>query len=171
MLLNVGFTEAMKDFNYTCTIFHDIDLIPMNETNMYSCPTSLPLHMSAKVSTFAYEVPYAQIFGGVMALTRQHFEQVNGFSNMFWGWGGEDDDMYNRVVDHGLDIARMKENGYYRMAKHKAEVPNPDRTKILSTGRQRYGNLHLMCVARSILHCMPINAASCQRFLFMPGLF
>ena len=29
MLLNVGFAEAMIDFNYTCVIFHDIDLLLM----------------------------------------------------------------------------------------------------------------------------------------------
>ena len=137
MLLNVGFVEAMKDSNFTCAIFHDIDLLPMNKTNVYNCPTRLPLHMSARVSTFAFNLPYTTIFGGVTALMKQHFEQVNGFSNMFWGWGGEDDDMYNRVHDHGLDIARLDEEGYYKMARHKAEVKNPDRIKILDTGRQR----------------------------------
>ena len=35
MLLNVGFVEAMEDFNYSCAIFHDVDLFPMNETNLY----------------------------------------------------------------------------------------------------------------------------------------
>ena len=137
MLLNVGFVEAMKDSNFTCAIFHDIDLLPMNKTNVYNCPTRLPLHMSARVSTFAFNLPYTTIFGGVTALMKQHFEQVNGFSNMFWGWGGEDDDMYNRVHDHGLDIARLDEEGYYKMARHKGEVKNPDRIKILDTGRQR----------------------------------
>ena len=137
MLLNVGFAEALRDFNYTCTIFHDIDLFPMNKTNLYNCPTNLPLHMSARVSTFGYKLPYTRIFGGVTALTRQHFELVNGYSNQFWGWGGEDDDIYNRMEDHGLDIARLGEEGYYKMARHKAEVKNPDRRKILDTGRQR----------------------------------
>jgi len=41
-------------------------------------------------------LPYEGIFGGVTAFKRQHFEFVNGFSNQFYGWGGEDDDMYNR---------------------------------------------------------------------------
>jgi len=41
-------------------------------------------------------VPYDNIFGGVTAFKQQHFETVNGFSNEFYGWGGEDDDMYNR---------------------------------------------------------------------------
>ena len=137
MLLNVGFAEALKDFNYSCAIFHDIDLLPMNKTNLYNCPTRLPLHMSARVSTFGYKLPYKTIFGGVTALTREHFELVNGYSNQYWGWGAEDDDMYNRISGHGLEISRLGEEGYYKMAKHKAEVKNPDRVKILNAGRQR----------------------------------
>ena len=73
MLLNVGFAEAMMDFNYTCVIFHDIDLLPMNETNLYNCPAALPLHMSARVSTWGYKVPYPTIFGGVTAFTPEQF--------------------------------------------------------------------------------------------------
>ena len=41
-------------------------------------------------------VPYKGIFGGAIALNRHQYENVNGFSNQFYGWGGEDDDMYRR---------------------------------------------------------------------------
>ena len=107
MLLNVGFAEAVKDFNFTCAIFHDVDLLPMNDTNLYNCPTK-PLHMSSRVSTFDYKLPYAKIFGGVTVMTTQHFGLVNGYSNMFWGWGGEDDDMAKRLVSQKLQITRYK---------------------------------------------------------------
>jgi hypothetical protein len=30
-----------------------------------------------------------QIFGGIGALSRDDWLRVNGFSNDFWGWGGE----------------------------------------------------------------------------------
>ena len=35
-----------------------------------------------------------------------HFRLVNGFSNVFWGWGGEDDDMSNRLRQKKLYISR-----------------------------------------------------------------
>jgi predicted glycosyltransferase involved in capsule biosynthesis len=41
-------------------------------------------------------MPYGYIFGGVEAIWKEHFEKVNGFSNKYWGWGGEDDDLYHR---------------------------------------------------------------------------
>lgn len=36
--------------------------------------------------------------GGVTAFTPEQFVKVNGYSNKFSGWGGEDDDMWNRLV-------------------------------------------------------------------------
>ena len=39
---------------------------------------------------------YTDYFGGVVAISPEHFARVNGFSNHFYGWGGEDDDFYQR---------------------------------------------------------------------------
>jgi len=46
--------------------------------------------------TAVYRVYYSTIFGGVTAFTKDQFMSVNGFSNKYYGWGGEDDDMYGR---------------------------------------------------------------------------
>ena len=50
----------------------------------------------------------SDIFGGVSALTTNQFEKVNGFSNQYWGWGGEDDDMSRRVKANNFTIIRYK---------------------------------------------------------------
>lgn len=119
-LMNVGFVEALKLNEWDCFIFHDIDLIPMDGRNLYTCPDQ-PRHMSVAVDTMGFKyvttmmkmienrirngslinllnfrLPYSSIFGGVSAMTVKQFRTVNGFSNAFWGWGGEDDDMSNR---------------------------------------------------------------------------
>ena len=46
-------------------------------------------------------------FGGATSMTPFQFEQVNGYSNQFWGWGGEDDDMGHRVK------SKFKITGYH----------------------------------------------------------
>lgn len=74
-------------------------------------------------------LPYADLFGGVSAMSREHFQLVNGFSNVFWGWGGEDDDMANRIKAHGLHISRYPANvARYKMLTHKKEKANPKRS-------------------------------------------
>lgn len=44
----------------------------------------------------ARSLPYNEFFGGVSGLTVEQFRKINGFPNAFWGWGGEDDDLWNR---------------------------------------------------------------------------
>jgi hypothetical protein len=45
--------------------------------------------MSVAVNTLDYKLPYKEIFGGVSAIRRKHFKLINGFSNSYFGWGGE----------------------------------------------------------------------------------
>ncbi|XP_067122871.1 beta-1,4-N-acetylgalactosaminyltransferase bre-4-like [Centruroides vittatus] len=138
MLMNIGFVEALKQYNYQCFIFHDVDLIPEDDRNLYTCPQQ-PRHMSVAVDTMDYKLPYRDIFGGVSALSKEHMELVNGFSNEYWGWGGEDDDMSNRIRYRGLQITRYSSKiARYKMLKHKKDEPNPDRYNKLYRGKYRY---------------------------------
>ena len=57
---------------------------------------------------------------------------MNGYPNLFEGWGGEDDAMYNRIIQNGLDIVRFDPwVARYRMMPHKMEVPSPSRFDLL----------------------------------------
>jgi len=53
-LMNVGFVEAKQIREFDCFVFHDVDLIPEDDRNMYSCPEQ-PRHMSVAVDTFKYK--------------------------------------------------------------------------------------------------------------------
>lgn len=130
LLFNIGFRQAMKTYSWQCFIFHDVDLIPEDDRNIYSCPPE-PRHMSVAVNTMNYQLPYRTIFGGVSALTVDQFQSVNGFSNQYFGWGGEDDDMAARILTkyrisrYPTSIAR------YKMLRHRPDTPNQSRYKIL----------------------------------------
>ncbi|KAM7093377.1 beta-1,4-galactosyltransferase 1 isoform 1-T1 [Molossus nigricans] len=129
-LLNVGFQEALKDYDYNCFVFSDVDLIPMDDRNTYRC-FSQPRHISVAMDKFGFSLPYVQFFGGVSALSKQQFLTINGFPNNYWGWGGEDDDIFNRLVFKGMSISRPNAVvGKCRMIRHsrdKKNEPNPQR--------------------------------------------
>ncbi len=58
------------------------------------------------VSTLHYELPYNNLVGGVLAVNTDAFRKINGYSNLFWGWGGEDDDFYLRLTNAGFKVQR-----------------------------------------------------------------
>ena len=59
--------------DYQCFIFHDVDLLPEDDRNLYTCPIQ-PRHMSVSIDSFLYRLPYDDIFGGVSALTVDQFQ-------------------------------------------------------------------------------------------------
>lgn len=139
-LMNVGFIESqrLEAGGWMCFIFHDIDLLPLDTRNMYTCPKQ-PRHMSASIDKLNFKLPYEDIFGGVSALTLEQFINVNGFSNKYWGWGGEDDDMFYRLKKMNYYISRYKMSiARYAMLDHKKSVPNPKRYQLLSQTSKTY---------------------------------
>ena len=83
-------------------------------------------------------------FGGVTALTTNDFQLVNGFSNVYWGWGGEDDDLLRRVKYHNMTVTRSLEDYpslihmvRYKSLSHVKAEPNPVRYQLLDQGVHR----------------------------------
>lgn len=72
-------------------------------------------------------------------MTKEHFFLVNGFSNSFWGWGGEDDDLYRRVKHHKLKVFRPSPDvARYTMSAHKKAEKNVENGKLVRNGKRRY---------------------------------
>uniref|UniRef100_A0ACB8F707 Beta-1,4-galactosyltransferase 5 n=1 Tax=Sphaerodactylus townsendi TaxID=933632 RepID=A0ACB8F707_9SAUR len=140
MLFNVGFREAMKDLDWDCLIFHDVDHIPESYRNYYGCG-QMPRHFAAKLDKYMYLLPYNEFFGGVSGLTVEQFKKINGFPNAFWGWGGEDDDLWNRVHYAGYLVTRPEgDTGKYK------SIPHHHRGEILGYpcsvhGLVQYGHI------------------------------
>lgn len=52
--MNVGFREAMKEEDWDCLFFHDVDLIPEDDRNTYVCDSN-PKHAAIAMDKFGYK--------------------------------------------------------------------------------------------------------------------
>ncbi|KAM3592939.1 uncharacterized protein V6R79_002109 [Siganus canaliculatus] len=127
-LINAGYVEALKEYDYNCFVLSDVDLVPMDDRNLYKCFPN-PRHLAVGMDKFNFQLPYNTFFGGVSSLSRDHFLRINGFPNTYWGWGGEDDDVYKRIIFRGFSISRPDlAMGKYKMIRHTRDrhnEPNP----------------------------------------------
>ncbi len=111
-LLNTGFQIAKARGCDYC-IFHDIDLLPDNDLlEYYGYYPRSPLHLAAVWTKYEH---LGLFFGGVNSMTVEHFEALNGFPNNFWGWGGEDEELYHRIVDNEMMILRPARGSYMEL--------------------------------------------------------
>ena len=131
-LLNVGFRIAQEqgcDYH----ILHDVDLLPDDELlGYYAFYPSSPLHIAAVWEKYQYLDLY---FGGVCAFTTEHFEKVNGYPNNFWGWGGEDEELYHRIVEHDMTILKPMSGSFTELphihTKRFPELVNEERFELI----------------------------------------
>lgn len=89
-LLNIGYAE-FPNFDYYA--FHDVDMLPIDSDYSY---VEGPTHLASRAEQFDYKLPYDGYFGGVTVFDRKSFIKINGYSNEYWGWGAEDDDVLLR---------------------------------------------------------------------------
>lgn len=98
-LFNIGYKWFAENYDYV--VLHDVDHLPVVGQVDYSY-CELPTIISTNASQFDYRMPYKQFFGGVVVCPKKYYELVNGFSNQFKGWGGEDDMFYKSFVEKGI---------------------------------------------------------------------
>ncbi|XP_065828976.1 beta-1,4-galactosyltransferase 7-like isoform X2 [Oscarella lobularis] len=104
-LINVGFLlSTRRGCDYMA--MHDVDLLPLNPALDYSYPKNGPFHVAAPDLHPKYH--YKTFVGGILILTAEQFEKCNGLSNLFWGWGREDDEFYRRMIEAGYTVQSPK---------------------------------------------------------------
>lgn len=120
-LLNVGFLYAKK-LKCDYVIFHDVDMLPYDVDYSYY---DIPLHMATNfITTNKFQrIVFDEYFGGVTLFPSDMFEQINGYSNKYWGWGYEDTELLHRcklskipldnkqIIQKGGNVASLKFNG------------------------------------------------------------
>ena len=81
-----------------------------------------------------------------MNLFEINFKEINGYSNEYWGWGAEDDDLSNRVrtfyklkrVPRPYDKVEDYHSVQVNHSRDKGSPKNPQRVKILKKWKSRW---------------------------------
>jgi hypothetical protein len=100
-LLNIGFDHKKDESDYFC--FHDVDMIPEEVDYSY---VDKPTHGIHAIKHLGYKLSANSYYSGVNFFNKEDFIKINGYSNEFWGWGGEDNDLLNRVKHFGFHLHR-----------------------------------------------------------------
>ena len=121
-LLNIGFEYAVrKQCDYV--VFHDVDMLPIDVDYSYS---DVPIHLANGFTNSDREI-FDTYFGGVTLFPIDLFKKVNGYSNEYWGWGFEDDDLLMRLTEQHI----FTDTTYY-------EVPKLNTSALYLHGDQSY---------------------------------
>ncbi|XP_075980766.1 beta-1,4-galactosyltransferase 4-like [Anticarsia gemmatalis] len=157
-LYNLAYLESQRFGTWDCLIFHDVDLIPEDDRIFYSCSNN-PVHLSSAVESHGYMVPYRRIFGGVTGLTPAQYLTVNGYSNFYWNWGGEDDDMLissPAAIFHNLDRVIQVLLRYF--------VPGPAKMQKSGSSVAMFARKFLKSLLWGILHACSMGFRSEQKY-------
>jgi hypothetical protein len=100
-LLNVGARIAIKEgFDYFA--LHDVDMLPLKGVDYSYSET--PIHLVSKINK---DIPFMDYFGGVTLFNVHDYKLVNGYSNEYWGWGFEDDDLLYRCIQRNIPLDKI----------------------------------------------------------------
>ena len=115
-LFNIGYNESNGHCDYL--VLHDVDQIPLDKENDYlfrETPTKL-IYETTRNNHIRKLSRYN--VGGALMITRQKYQEINGYSNKFGGWGREDDNMALRLQKHGGYDSLPPKIGRYKELKH-----------------------------------------------------
>lgn len=77
-------------------VFNDVDTIPHKKNVLY---------YKTNHGTIKHFYGFTFALGGIFSVTGADFERIGGFPN-FWGWGCEDNCIYDRAIQNGVYIDR-----------------------------------------------------------------
>lgn len=122
-LLNIGARILAKE-GVEYIVFNDVDLIPYaTVVPYYTAFPEQPIHIGN-----AWKTKWSgnSFLGGVVSLSIKDFKAINGAPNNFWGWGGEDDAMRNRLKAKKIEVYKPTLTSGFKELPHVDTRTNTD---------------------------------------------
>jgi hypothetical protein len=163
---NIAYNYAKGDI----LIFHQVDYVPTEDvsyeiTDVPVLPARRGIFLNRDNSSYRSltDIPAgyrawgdeidSRFYGGVICMTRNHFEEINGFNPLYRGWGNEDEDLRERFVWANIPVHRNEVGTFYCLYhEDNGDMQNKDtvKQKDFFEGRQyfmtqAYNDRHIGC--------------------------
>jgi hypothetical protein len=141
-LKNIGAKYAQK-MGVKYVVFHDVDLIPLSPIiPFFTAFPEKPIHIGG-----IYKEKYHNhdnFLGQALSISLKDLKIVNGYPNMSWGWGGDDDVIRKRIKKNGFKVWRPTMDTGYKAIEHVdskkiPEVVNTNRWEDYYTDTGKHG--------------------------------
>ena len=147
MVENIGFIHSTGDV----IVLHQVDYYPSDDVNYnFEGNVTLPARKAFFLDkdnkelrhqddipggyrSFCYEVN-PDFYGGVIMMSREQFETINGINPLYKGWGNEDEDLRERFVWANIPVKR-NETGTFLCLYHE---DNGDLSKKNNQGKKDF---------------------------------
>jgi len=125
------YSVAILNSKYDNLIFQQVDYIPTKDVDYsigdYECvlPCQRGIFLDSHNTGLRpiYDIPSGyrawnnkideSFYGGVLCITRDALDKVNGFNVLYDGWGNEDEDFRERIKFHNINVNRNKVGTFY----------------------------------------------------------
>ena len=111
ILLNIGYEYIVKNLPEATTfLFHDVDILMDKDAiqKYYGNDGKELVHLGDMIKGDKYKGS-VNFLGRVLKTSKDVYRKLNGFPNTFYGWGGEDDALSNRIYSIGETVYRPSE--------------------------------------------------------------
>eukprot|EP00927_Polykrikos_kofoidii_P012311 TRINITY_DN15305_c0_g1_i1.p1 TRINITY_DN15305_c0_g1~~TRINITY_DN15305_c0_g1_i1.p1 ORF type:complete len:950 (-),score=143.37 TRINITY_DN15305_c0_g1_i1:133-2982(-) len=135
-LFNVGVAMAgIEERQFKCVVIQDLDTLPEIGSDIDFGDCEVPTQLSSEIECYQWLPPYPQNAGGVVSMSGKHWYTINGFSNEYVGWGGEDDDLSLRLRGGELLTSSCEDfcndSGFYEGMEHLIHRPRKGRGRFI----------------------------------------
>ena len=122
-LSNAGYLINEDFMDYI--VINNVDFLPMIADYSYSDfpmllikhgHNNLPMRPSTKSRWIVKGSKRENFFGNSVLIPKHIFRKVNGYSNLYWGWGYEDTDLKKRIDTNEIEIKYR--DGFYHPLLH-----------------------------------------------------
>mmetsp|Transcript_12724 Transcript_12724/g.22886 ORF Transcript_12724/g.22886 Transcript_12724/m.22886 type:complete len:366 (-) Transcript_12724:500-1597(-) len=151
-LMNVGVHIAMK-FGCDYVALQDVDLIPAHHSLSYDYPKQEGVYHVSPNDLYLQYSRAPDFFGGISVMRVSSYLKMDGFSNLFWGWGKEDEEFLRRLNSNlSANFTRQRpprrnesaasENEIYFYHFHGDEVPRDKRSLSYGVPNAQFSGFH-----------------------------